>query len=220
MATWIANRDGQTISQGGCRSLRKFSIASHRAISKPNERCWAAFCCCRIVCDDVALVILRPEDFYDDANRRVFDAFSARCTTRARRIDTTLLVERLRTTGDYERCRRRSLSGRSLAVRAHGRQRQRTMPQIVRDKATLRALIHSSTEILRDAYDETDEATRTVGPGRAENLFDSRQRRGGRAVVHYGDDPDHEAMLRIDARMKQEHAMAAASQPALPTSTN
>src|SRR4051812_21383960 len=53
-----------------------------------------------IVCDDVALIV-RPEDFYDVANRSLYEQMRA-MHDEGRRIDTTLLVERLKTGGQYE----------------------------------------------------------------------------------------------------------------------
>jgi replicative DNA helicase len=53
-----------------------------------------------IVCDDVSL-ILRAEDFYDEAHRTLFTHLRA-LNDEGRRIDTTLLVERLRAAGQFE----------------------------------------------------------------------------------------------------------------------
>src|SRR5687768_9084101 len=52
------------------------------------------------VCDDVALV-LRVDDFYDDANRKLYQCMLDMHSS-GHRIDTTLLVERLRSCGDLE----------------------------------------------------------------------------------------------------------------------
>src|SRR5437870_152237 len=53
------------------------------------------------VCDDVALVI-KPDDFYDDANRCIFEHF-LELQSLSRQIDMALLVDRLRNSGDYEK---------------------------------------------------------------------------------------------------------------------
>src|SRR6187401_1221699 len=104
------------------------------------------------VCDDVALIV-RPEDFYDDSNRVLYTHMRS-MHDEGRRIDTTLLVERLKTAGQFE------LVG-GAAYLAEVLQSAPTAAnasyyaEIVKNKSTLRALIHSSTEILRDAYDET-----------------------------------------------------------------
>ena len=52
------------------------------------------------LCDDVALM-LRPDDFYADANQKLYGHLLA-MHDEGSRIDTTLLVERLSTAGDLE----------------------------------------------------------------------------------------------------------------------
>src|SRR5262249_6498375 len=107
-----------------------------------------------LVCDDVALV-LRPEDFYDDANRTLYTHLRE-MHDGGGRIDTTLLVDRLKSCGQFE------LVG-GAAYLAEILQSVPTAAnatyyaEIVKNKATLRSLIHSGTEILRDAYDESVE---------------------------------------------------------------
>ena len=105
--------------------------------------------------DDVVL-ILRPDDFYADAHRKLF-AHVVAMHDAGKRIDTTLLVERLKQAGEFE-----AIGGsaylaevvHAVPVAAHAVY----YAQIVREKATLRALIHATTEILRDAYDPVPEA--------------------------------------------------------------
>ena len=71
-----------------------------------------------------------------------------------KRIDITLLVERLKQEGDFE----------AIGGAAYLAEVAQSVPyaanaayyaEIVRNKATLRELIHASTEILRDAWDPT-----------------------------------------------------------------
>src|SRR5206468_1145803 len=52
------------------------------------------------VLDDVVM-ILRPDDFYDDAHRKLFVHMTA-LHEMGKKIDDTLLVNRLKTAGDYE----------------------------------------------------------------------------------------------------------------------
>ena len=104
--------------------------------------------------DDVALV-LRADDFYDDAHRKLYQCMLD-MHTGGQRIDTTLLVESLRSRGDLE-----LIGGmvylaeiaRAVPNAAHAVY----YANIVRDKSTLRQLIFSGTEILRDAYDDSTE---------------------------------------------------------------
>jgi len=104
------------------------------------------------MCDDVAL-ILRPEDFYAEAHAKLYRHMLA-MHDEGKRIDETLLVERLRQSGEFE-----AIGGtaylievaHAVAVAAHAVY----YAEIVRDKAILRSLIHTTTEILRDSYDPT-----------------------------------------------------------------
>ena len=119
------------------------------------------------LCDDVAL-ILRPDDFYADANQKLYAHLLA-MHDEGKRIDVMLLVERLTQAGDLE-----AVGGAAyMAEVAH------SVPyaanavyyaEIVRDKATLRALIHASTEILRDAYEPTLDPAGDGRPGRGADL--------------------------------------------------
>ena len=154
------------------------------------------------VCDDVALIV-RHADFYDDANRRIFQHLLAMHEA-GRGIDTTLLVERLRSSGEFDLVGGAAYLAevfQSVPTAAHATY----YSEIVRDKSTLRSLIHSSTEILRDAYDQTSDPREMLN--RAEQkIFAILDDRGAGAIgnIH---DILQDAMARIDARMKREHAI-------------
>ena len=149
------------------------------------------------LCDDVALM-LRPDDFYADANRKLY-AHMLSMHDEGQRIDTTLLVERLRKAGDFEMIGGAAYLAevaQSVPVAAHATY----YAQIVRDKATQRELIHASTEILRDAWDPTIE-TRDVVSQAEEKIFAVHDRRSGDQVssIH---DVLMEAFVHIDARLE------------------
>lgn len=55
----------------------------------------------RADCLDDATLLIRPEDFCDDANGRLFEHLQAMHNAGGK-IDVTLLVDRLRTAGDFE----------------------------------------------------------------------------------------------------------------------
>ena len=155
-----------------------------------------------IVCDDVAL-ILRPEDFYDDANRTLYTQMRA-MHDEGRRIDTTLLVERLKNSGQF------ALIGgpaylAEILQSAPTAANATFYAEIVKNKSTLRALIHSSTEILRDAYDDSVEPREMLS--RAEQKIFSILDERGAGELSSIRDILQEAMVRIDARMKHEHAV-------------
>lgn len=151
-------------------------------------------------CDDVAL-ILRPDDFYDDANRKLFEHMLSMHDA-GRKIDLTLLVETLKTAGDFER-----IGGMSYLARV-----AKSVPnaahvvyyaEIVREKATFRALIDASTQILREAYEENVAAKQLLGQAE-QRIFSILDDRGSGTTATIRDIL-HEAMDRIDARMKGEH---------------
>ena len=151
------------------------------------------------LCDDVALV-LRPDDFYADANQKLYGH---------------MLADARRGQAD-----RHDAAGRAAASRRATSRRSAARPiwprwsspcpyaanavyyaEIVRDKATLRALIHASTEILRDAYEPTLEPRELLEPGRGEDL---RRPRPSAAPTRWSSIHDVlvEAFDRIDARLE------------------
>ncbi len=116
--------------------------------------------------DDVAVVV-RADDFYAEANQKLFAHLLA-MHDEGGRIDATLLLERLTAAGDLE-----LIGGAAyLAEVVHSVPHAANAvyyAEIVRDKATLRALIHASTEILRDAYEPTLDPREMLG--RAEEMI-------------------------------------------------
>jgi replicative DNA helicase len=154
-----------------------------------------------VVCDEVSL-ILRPDDFYDDANRIIFAHMRA-MHDENQRIDTVLLIERLKKSGDFEKVGGAAYLAeilQSVPTAANASY----YAQIVRDKATLRSLIHASTEILRDAYDDALAPQEMVGQAeqRIFSILDSRSA-GQVASI---DVILQEAMSRLDRRIKHGHA--------------
>jgi replicative DNA helicase len=127
------------------------------------------------VCDDVATIV-KEDDFYDDAHRRLFGHLVA-MHNEGRKIDVTLLAERLLAHSDMERIGGAAYLSeilRSVPTAAHAVY----YAEIVRAKSTLRALIHTSTETLRDAYDESSDPRELLG--RAEQrVFSILDDRGG-----------------------------------------
>ena len=104
-------------------------------------------------------------NFYDLAHHTLYSHILAMYEG-GKRIDMTLLVDRLKNAGDYE-----SIGGAAFLAEV-----TQSVPtaanvtyyaNIVLDKALLRSLIHTSTEIVRDAYD---------------------QARGGRELLNYAEE--------------------------------
>ncbi len=152
------------------------------------------------VCDDIATII-RPDDFYDDSNRRIFqrmrDMYDA-----GEKIDVTLLVSRLRTAGDYEKVGGAAYLGRLSTSVANAANAQ-YYASIVAEKATYRKLIESCTEVLREAYDQSSDARECVAQAE-QKIFSIMDGRSTQTVSSIAD-VLHQAMDRLDARLKGEH---------------
>lgn len=154
------------------------------------------------VCDDVALVV-RPEDFSDESHqllyRHLLELHDA-----GKRIDATIVVERLKTQGDFERIGGAAALADIVQAVPHAAHAAH-YASIVRDKALLRSLIDAGTDILRDAYDAADEPRQLLA--RAEEKIFSILERRSSAEAKPIQSVLEEVMVRMDARMKHEHTI-------------
>ena len=154
------------------------------------------------VCDDVSLIV-RPEDFFDEAHqilyRHLLDLHDS-----GKRIDTTIVLEKLRTQGDLDRIGGPPLLADVLEAVPHAAHATH-YAQIVRDKAILRNLIDAGTDILREAYDEADEPRQLLARAE-EKIFAILERRSSEGAKPIADVLE-DVMVRMDARMKHEHAI-------------
>jgi len=154
------------------------------------------------VCDDVALVI-RPEDFSDESHQLLYRHL-LELHDSGKRIDATIVVERLKTQGDFERIG--GAAGLADVVQAVPHAAHAThYAGIVRDKALLRSLIDAGTDILRDAYDGSDEPRQLLARAE-EKIFAILERRSS-AEAKPIQSVLEEVMVRMDARMKHEHTI-------------
>ena len=154
------------------------------------------------VCDDVALV-LRPEDFSDESHQLLYRHLLDLHDT-GKRIDATIVVERLRTQGDFERIG--GAAGLADIVQAVPHAAHAThYATIVRDKSLLRSLIDAGTDILRDAYDAADEPRQLLSRAE-EKIFAILERRSS-AEAKPIQSVLEEVMVRMDARMRHEHTV-------------
>lgn len=152
------------------------------------------------VCDEVALIV-RTEDFYDETHAKLFDCMLTMHDS-GRRIDIALLVDELRRSGEYERIGGAPFLAQineAVPTAAHASY----YAEIVRKDATSRSLIDASTEILRDAYDAGNDPHVLLGQAE-QKIFSILDRRGSSKVASISD-VLHEALDRIDARLRGEH---------------
>jgi replicative DNA helicase len=153
------------------------------------------------VFDEVALVI-RATDFYDEANRRIYEHLLA-MHDGGQRVDLMLLVERLKKAEIYEAVGGAAYLaevGREVPTAAHAEYYAR----IVADKSVLRSLIHAGVDIQNGAYDPAAD-TREVMSRAEERVFGILEDRGAGQVAPISE-VLQESLDRIDARMDHQHA--------------
>jgi replicative DNA helicase len=153
------------------------------------------------VADEVALLV-RPEDFYDDALRRIFRHMLA-LVDQGRQIDPTLLIQLLKDAGEYDLVGGAAYLlelGQQVSTAAHAEHYAR----IVRDKAVLRSLIHAGTDIVHEAYEPSVDARMMLSRAeeRVFRILDTK----GDTQVRPVRDVLHESLARIDARLQHRHA--------------
>lgn len=144
---------------------------------------------------------LRPDDFYDDAHQKLFTHMCALHEAN-KKIDPTLLIDRLKTAGEFE-----SIGGAaylSKVVNAVPNAAHATYyAEIVREKSTFRSLIYAATEILRDAYDESQQAAQLLSQAEQKvfSILDNRTEQSVKSIR----DVVLDAMERLDARIAGTH---------------
>jgi replicative DNA helicase len=111
------------------------------------------------VIGDVVLII-RAENFYSDAHQKVFGAMVA-LYERGQPVDLVVLAEELKQRGHLDDAGGYAALA-ALWDAAPTAANAVYYARIVRDKAQVRNLIHASTEILRDAYDQVQPADELV----------------------------------------------------------
>ncbi|SMP62229.1 replicative DNA helicase [Neorhodopirellula lusitana] len=151
------------------------------------------------ICDDIAS--LRADDFYDDANRIIY-SHMREMYDQGEKIDITLLVSRMRTANEFEKAGGAAylarLSG-SVANAAHAVY----YAEIVTEKAVYRRLIENSTEILRDAYEQSSTAKELCAQAE-QKVFAIMDGRSSSSVSNISD-VLHQSMDRMEARMRDDY---------------
>jgi len=144
-------------------------------------------------CDDVAEHIT-PDDFYADANRKLF-AHIMGMHNDGGRVDALLLVERLKKAGDFEGVGGAAYLAeimQEVPVASHAVH----YAGIVKAKSLQRQLIHGATDMLRDAYGPMCDIEQAVAQAE-ERIFAIRDRRAT-GHMHALSDVLIEAMAVID----------------------
>ncbi len=150
-----------------------------------------------MICDEVATIV-RADDFYSEANKRLFRHL-IEMHNAGSGIDLTLLLERLESSGDLLEIGSEAYLAEimdQVQVAAHAPH----YAEIVRDKAILRDLIHTSAEILRSAYEPTVSPREIVNQSE-EKIFALSDSRNSNQISRI-----HDVLLEtfsiLDARME------------------
>lgn len=150
------------------------------------------------LCDEIVLLV-QPSDFYADAHQKIFHHLSE-MHSEGLRIDETLLVERLRSAAELELVGGQAYLFEIIDATATPASATE-LSKIIHSKATLRRLIHSSTEILRDCFDPTQNPRELLAKAE-ERVFMILDERGGTDVSAFSD-VLMAACERIDARLQR-----------------
>jgi len=125
--------------------------------------------------------MLRPEHFYRDAHRKIYQVIRELYDRGNEAIDSLILREQLKMRGFLEDVGGTAYLAEVLETVPHAANAE-YYARIVRDKAVLRDLIHASTEVLRGAYDD-QQAPDDLLAESERNLFRIlEQREGGESI--------------------------------------
>lgn len=142
------------------------------------------------------VVVVRPEHFYDQANRIIYESI-IKLFDEAKPVDVVVLAEDLKKKGQIEEIGGYAYLGElwdSTATAANAEY----YAKIVRDKGLLRLLIGTGNEILREAYGAADDADQILhrSVGKMITVADA----GVSGQYHRFEDVLKETYDRIDVR--------------------
>ncbi|MGE3806792.1 MAG: DnaB-like helicase N-terminal domain-containing protein, partial [Gemmataceae bacterium] len=143
------------------------------------------------------LQIVRADNFYSDAHQKIFQAVIT-LYEKGHPIDAVTLAETLKEAGQIDDIGGYGYLGELWEAAATAANAE-YYARIIRDKALVRHLIHSGTEILRDAYEQTMPADELL-EGAERKILDIAQM-GVMGQTYTLKDALGEAYDRIDLRV-------------------
>ncbi len=145
--------------------------------------------------------IIRTDHFYTDAHQKIYEAMMT-LYQKGHPIDMVVLAELLREQQQIE-----DIGGYAYLAElwdaAPTAANAEYYARIVRDKSLVRSLIHTSTEILRDAYDQAMPADDLLGTAERKILDIAQLGVTGQMITLH--DALQEAYDRIDTRTQRDH---------------
>jgi replicative DNA helicase len=146
------------------------------------------------------LQILRADNFYSDAHQKIFQGICA-LYDKGHPVDLVMLAEYLREQKQIEDVGNYGYLG-ELWDAAPTAANAEYYARIVRDKAVIRNLIHASTEILRDSYDQVHPADELL-EGAERKILDIAQK-GITGQTYTLEEAINQAFDRIDSRSQRD----------------
>jgi replicative DNA helicase len=146
------------------------------------------------------LQIVRADNFYSDAHQKIFQGICA-LYDKGQPVDLVMLAEYLREQKQIEDVGNYGYLG-ELWDAAPTAANAEYYARIVRDKAVVRNLIHASTEILRDAYDQVHPADELL-EGAERKILDIAQK-GITGQTYTLEEAINQAFDRIDHRSQHD----------------
>jgi replicative DNA helicase len=150
------------------------------------------------VIGDVLQIVQHSDVFYYDAHQKIFQAIKD-IYDAGKPIDLIILAERLRSQGQLDDVGKAPYLA-ELWQAAPTAANAEYYARIVREKSLSRGLIHASTEILRDAYDQVTPADELLGA--AERKILEIAEKGVTGTTSTLQVALNEAYARMDARKK------------------
>ncbi|MFN4261719.1 MAG: replicative DNA helicase [Gemmataceae bacterium] len=147
------------------------------------------------------LQIIRPDNFYSDAHQKIFQGMIT-LYDRGHPVDLVMLAELLKEQKHIDDIGGYAYLG-ELWDAAPTAANAEYYARIVRDKAIVRHLIHASTEILRDSYDQAQPADQLLEGAERKILDIAQLGVTGQTVTLQ--EALQEAYDRIDTRTQKEH---------------
>ena len=132
-------------------------IVCRRRAARPSVPSSAACCATTASSASSCSSCASGEDFYADAHQKIFQAIISLNDKGGQPVDVVLLAEELKQRGQIEDVGGYAYLG-ELWDAAPTAANAEYYAKIVRDRALVRNLIHAGTEILRDAYDQSQPA--------------------------------------------------------------
>jgi replicative DNA helicase len=152
------------------------------------------------VIDDVSTLV-KVDDFYDEGHRLLFSHMQ-RMHDDGKKLDVTLLQQRLIDAGDYERVGGAAYLAELFSTVSHSAH-ARYYAKVVEEKSTLRQVIMACSEVLQSAYEPIDKPERVLSDAE-QRIFAIRERRSEDKISSVCA-LAHAATDRIEQRMRGEN---------------